>query len=181
MFLETLFHKLLKSNLLPFTWQLSSHQVLIKWNYNLSLGHHSRLRKKRWPLILSLLSPPFFRSSAVLHHYHLIFLSSNSEEKKSSFFSQIPQGIGYKIWEEIWQGKERCWDKQGTKRRQVESVAATALESTEANRNRILSDRVPYDSFTVFCFGYEQDRWSMRPFIIFYLLKQGKWMKKVVN
>jgi len=84
MFLETLFHKLLKSKFLPFTQQLSSHQVLIKWHYNLSLGCHSGLWKKKQLLILSsLLSPPFFRSSAALNSYHLVFLSSDSAEKKS--------------------------------------------------------------------------------------------------
>lgn len=37
-----LFHKLLKYNLLPFTQQFSSHQVLTKLLCNVSLGYHSR-------------------------------------------------------------------------------------------------------------------------------------------
>jgi len=58
----------------------------------------------------------------------------------------------------IRQGKERFWDKQGTKRRQAESLSPTALESVGTNSNSRLSDRVLHDSFTVSCFRYEKDR-----------------------
>lgn len=41
------FHKLLKYKILPFTQQLSSHQVLTKLVYSVSTGFHLRLSFKR--------------------------------------------------------------------------------------------------------------------------------------
>lgn len=60
-----------------------------------SLEHHSRLRKKRWPVILSS-SSPFFRSSSVLHHCHLICLVP-ALKKKTSKYLVLSGTMGYRI------------------------------------------------------------------------------------